>query len=61
MGLYHAVKLIGDFREEPKEAWAGLWRVSAYDFADHLDRALEYLPRLKKEHPNETKRPVKVS
>jgi ParB family chromosome partitioning protein len=61
MGLYHAVKLIGDFREEPKETWAGLWRVSAYDFADHLARALEYLPRLKKEHPNETKRPVKVS
>jgi len=61
MGLYHAVKLIGDFREEPKETWAGLWRVSAYDFADHLERALEYLPRLKKEHPNETKRPVKVS
>jgi ParB family chromosome partitioning protein len=61
MGLYHAVKLIGDFREEPKETWAGLWRVSAYDFTDHLDRALEYLPRLKKEHPNEAKRPVKVS
>lgn len=61
MGLYHAVKLVGDFREAPKETWAGLWRVSAYDFADHLDRALEYLPRLKKEHPNETKRPVKVS
>lgn len=61
MGLYHAVKLIGDFREEPKETWAGLWRVSAYDFAEHLERALEYLPRLKKEHPNETKRPIKVS
>jgi hypothetical protein len=61
MGLYHAVKLIGDFREEPKATWEGLWRVSAYDFADHLNRALEYLPRLKKEHPNETKRPSKVS
>lgn len=61
MGLYHAVKLIGDFREDPKETWAGLWRVSAYDFADHLERALEYLPRLKKEHPNEAKRPIKVS
>lgn len=61
MGLFHAVKFIGDFHEEPKETWAGLWRVSAYDFVDHLNRALEYLPRLKKEHPNETKRPTKVS
>ena len=60
-GLYNAVKFIGDFREPPADAWAGLWRVSAYDFADHLDKAIEYLPRLKKEHPNATKRPIKVS
>lgn len=60
-GLYNAVKFIADFHEDPKEAWAGLWRVSAYDFSDHLARALEYLPRLKKEHPNESKRPIKVS
>lgn len=60
-GLHNAVKFISDFREEPKEAWAGLWRVSSYDFADHLSRALEYLSRLKREHPNETKRPIKVS
>jgi hypothetical protein len=29
MGLFNAVKLIGDFREEPKEVWDGLWRLSA--------------------------------
>lgn len=61
MGLYNAVKSIADFHEEPKDAWDGLWRVSCYDFADHLARAIEYLSRLKKEHPNETKRPIKVS
>jgi ParB-like chromosome segregation protein Spo0J len=60
-GLYNAVKFIAEFHEDPKETWDGLWRVSAYDFADHLNRAAEYLPRLKKEHPNEPKRPVKVS
>src|SRR5262252_4773051 len=48
-GLYNAVKFIGDFHEDPKQTWDGLWRVSAYDFADHLNRALEYLPKLKKE------------
>jgi ParB family chromosome partitioning protein len=61
MGLYNAVKSIGDFHEEPGETWAGLWRVSGYDFSDHLDRAIEYLTRLKNGHPNETKRPFKVS
>jgi ParB family chromosome partitioning protein len=61
MGLFHAVKFIAQFHEDPKETWAGLWRVSAYDFSDHLEKALEYLPRLKKEHPNEPRRPLKVS
>jgi ParB family chromosome partitioning protein len=60
-GLYNAVKFIADFHEEPKDTWGGLWRVSAYDFSDHLNRALEYLPKLKRAHPNETKRPVKVN
>jgi ParB-like chromosome segregation protein Spo0J len=61
VGLYHAVKSISDFYQEPKETWAGLQRVSCYDFVDHLNRALDYLSRLKREHPNETKRPTKVS
>jgi len=60
-GLYDAVKFIADFHEDPKETWAGTWRVSAYAFGDYLNRALEYLLKLKKEHPNEPKRPAKVS
>ena len=60
-GLYDAVKFIGTFYEEPKEAWAGLWRVSAYDFKDHMDRAYDYLTRLRKEHPNEPRKPERVS
>lgn len=60
-GLYDAVKFIAEFHEDPAETWAGLWRVSAYDFSDRLERALEYLPRLRKARPNEPKKPVKVS
>jgi ParB family chromosome partitioning protein len=61
MGLYMAVKFISEFYEDPNETWSGLSRVSCYDFSGHLERALERLLRLKKEHPNEPKRPVKVS
>jgi ParB family chromosome partitioning protein len=60
-GLYNAVKFIAEFNEGTRETWDGLWRVSAYDFSDHLNRALEYLPKLKKEHPNAAKRPLQVS
>jgi hypothetical protein len=60
-GLYSAVKFIATFYEDPRETWDGMWRVSAYDFDDHLNKALEYLPRLKKAHPNEPKRPARVS
>ena len=52
-GLYDAVRFIGDFHEDPQETWDGLWRVSAYHFADDLDRALRYLGLLRKARPNE--------
>lgn len=54
-GLYDAVKFIAMFYEEPAETWAGLWRVSGYDFAEHLDKASEYLHRLQRTHPNEAR------
>lgn len=60
-GLYNHVKGIADFCESPKDTWDGIWRVSGYDFADLLDKASEYLQRLKKEHPNAPRKPVKVS
>jgi hypothetical protein len=60
-GLYQAVKAVGDFHEDPTETWAGLSRVSALDFSDHLNRAIECLVSLKRGHPNEGKRPIKVS
>jgi hypothetical protein len=53
--FYDAVRLIADFHEDPKEAWAGLWRACAIDFnIGLLDRALEVLTRLRKADPNES-------
>lgn len=52
-GLNEAVKLVAEFYEDPKETWAGLSRVSAYEFPDHLAKAIKCLIRLQKEHPNE--------
>ena len=60
-GIYNHVKGIADFCESPKDTWDGIWRVSGYDFADLLDKASEYLQRLKKEHPNAPRKPARVS
>jgi ParB-like chromosome segregation protein Spo0J len=60
-GLYDALKLAGAFHEDAKETWAGMWRVSAYDFGDHLTRAREAMARIDKERPNEPQKPTKVS
>jgi len=54
-GLNEAVKFIAHFTESTKETWAGLQRVSAYQFSEFLDPALECLKRLKQEHPNAEK------
>jgi hypothetical protein len=56
-GLYDAVQFIAGFYEEPKNTWAGLSRVCAYDFSSHLTRAIQQLVRLDREHPNEPRKP----
>ena len=53
-GLAEAVETVANFYEDARETWAGLARVSAFRFAEHLDRALECLERIRKEHPNES-------
>jgi ParB family chromosome partitioning protein len=56
-GLNEAVTEIAGFHVSAKETWAGLERVSAFQFSEHLDRAIACLVRLQKEHPNAPKRP----
>jgi ParB family chromosome partitioning protein len=56
-GFAEAVEQIANFHEEAGETWAGLSRVYAHKFSQHLDAAITCLARIKKEHPNATKRP----
>ena len=56
-GLYNAVHFLATFSVDGKETWAGLARVSAYKFSDELGPAIECLLRIKKEHPNEARKP----
>ena len=53
--LYDAVQFISRFHEEPKETWAGLWRMNGFDFPDLLPRAIQCLVRLEKAEPNARK------
>ena len=55
-GLAEAVETVSNFYEDARETWAGLQRVSAFKFAEHLDRAIECLERIKKAHPNGSQR-----
>lgn len=52
-GLHNAVEFIAGFYEDPQETWAGLSRVSAYEFSGNLDKAIRCLVRIQKVHPNE--------
>jgi ParB family chromosome partitioning protein len=60
-GLYDAVKFIGAFAVKPAETWAGLQRVSAWEFESYMNRSLEYLTELRKVRPNEPKRPQRMA
>ena len=51
-GFAEAVETVANFYEDARETWAGLQRVSAFKFAEHLDRALECLERIRRAHPN---------
>jgi ParB family chromosome partitioning protein len=53
-GFAEAVETVANFYEDARDTWAGLQRVSAYGFAEHLDRALKCLERIRREHPNES-------
>jgi ParB family chromosome partitioning protein len=62
IGLYNAVNFIAGLTETPQDTWAGLGRVSvAHKIGEPVERALNFLDRLRREHPNATKRPVRVS
>jgi len=54
------VKFIADFQPSAKETWAGLERMAAYKFAEHLRPAIQCLIRIEKEHPNGERRPQAV-
>lgn len=56
-GLNEAVEQIANHHDDSRTTWEGLTRVSAFQFSEHLDRAIACLTRLKKEHPNAPKRP----
>lgn len=51
-GLAESVERIAKYFEDARDTWAGLERVSAFDFADNLDLAIKCLSRIQKEHPN---------
>jgi hypothetical protein len=55
--LHKAVEYIAGVCEAPAETWAGLGRVSAFDFSVNLPRAIKALVNLEKEHPNERRKP----
>jgi len=55
--LHKAVEYIAGFCDAPLDAWAGLARVSAFDFSKNLPRAIKALVTLEKEHPNERRKP----
>ena len=61
IGLYNAVNFIADFTEPPRDTWEGLSRVSVTGFSEPVERALNFLDRLRREHPNATRKPVRVS
>jgi hypothetical protein len=56
-GLDEAVERIANFSEAAQSTWEGLARVSAYRFAENLDKAITCLVRLQKEHPNAARKP----
>jgi ParB family chromosome partitioning protein len=60
-GLNEAVHFIAGFHEGPHETWDGLSRVFAYQFVDDLERAIQCLIRLQKEHPNAKRYPAIVA
>jgi ParB family chromosome partitioning protein len=60
-GLHDAVKFIAEFTATPEETWPGISRVSAWAFPENLDRALDYLTRLRKGHPNALRQPQTVA
>ena len=59
-GLNRAVEFIAQFTESPEETWPGISRVSAWTFAENVDRALDFLTRLRKAHPNALRKPEAV-
>jgi len=59
-GLHDAVKFIAEFTETPADTWPGISRVSAWTFPENLDRALDFLVRLRKAHPNAIRKPEAV-
>ena len=60
-GLHDAVKFIAEFTATPEETWPGISRVSAWAFPENLDRALDFLTRLRKGHPNALRQPTAVA
>jgi ParB family chromosome partitioning protein len=60
-GLAEAVERIAQYHESAADTWAGLSRVSAFQFSEHLERAIACLARLQKEHPNAPRKPGLVT
>jgi ParB family chromosome partitioning protein len=60
-GLAEAVERIAKHPATAAETWPGLSRVYAYDFGEHLHRAIAFLVRLEKEHPNAPRKPSVVA
>jgi ParB/RepB/Spo0J family partition protein len=56
-GLAEHVEQVANHHIEAKATWEGLTRVSAYNFSEHLTRAIACLVRLEKAHPNEPRKP----
>ena len=56
-GLDEAVEQVAKHQVGARETWAGLDRVFAYRFTDHLEKAIACLVRLQKEHPNAGRKP----
>ena len=59
-GIHNAVEFIAQFPESPEALWPGISRVSAWTFAENLDRALDFLTRARKAHPNALRKPQAV-
>ena len=56
-GLNEHVEQVAKHQVSARETWAGLERVFAYHFSQHLDRAVNCLVRLQKEQPNAGRKP----